>query len=170
MIKIDISSIPDGESTFDLREEPSDLGMELEGGRFDSPVRVNLDVTRNGDEVFLRGKARVKVVLECARCLKEYSCDLETPVQLWCELSSSETGGGTLPDRENVIEVAAGQKYIDLTDHVRSELLVLVPLKPLCREDCKGLCPRCGTDLNIGKCSCENEEHDSRWDALKKLK
>jgi uncharacterized protein len=170
VIKIDISSIPDGESAFDLSEDPSDLGMELEGGSFESRVEVNLDVNRNGDEVFLKGKARVRAILECGRCLKEYSHDLETPLQLWCRLSCSETEGGTLPERENVIELAAGQKYIELTDHVRSELLVVVPLKPLCREDCKGLCPKCGADLNIRKCSCQNEEHDSRWDALKKLK
>jgi uncharacterized protein len=84
----------------------------------------------------------------------------------------AEEGGaaGHEEEREHVIEMPAGAKYVDLSDHVRSELLVIVPLKPLCGSGCKGLCPSCGANLNEAPCSCEADERDSRWDALKKLK
>ena len=82
------------------------------------------------------------------------------------------TGGEQMDmgERDSVIEVPAGGKHVDLADHVRSELLVVIPLKPLCGDKCRGLCPVCGTNLNVGSCSCDSDSHDSRWDALKKVK
>jgi len=58
----------------------------------------------------------------------------------------------------------------DLTDMVRQELLLALPMKPLCSEECKGLCPRCGVNLNIETCDCRVKGMDSRWEGLKDLK
>jgi uncharacterized protein len=169
VIKLDIGTIPEGSSEVALSVEAAELGEPPEDIRLETPVEVRLSVTRNGDDIFLKGKARVGAVLECARCLEKYSLVLESPVGVWCILGA----GGESADageRENVIEVAADRKYVDLTDHLRSELLVLIPLKPLCKAECKGLCPKCGVNLNVGGCSCDTNTHDSRWDALKKIK
>ena len=170
MIKLDIGSLPDGVSHVDLTAEASELGVSLESARLESPVEVKLDIDRRGDEIFLKGRASVKAVLECARCLEEYCYVLESPVELLCMIGGEPGEVGGCEDRENVIEARGGTKYVDLADHVRSELLVLIPLKPLCQESCKGLCPMCGTNLNISACTCDTKSDDSRWDALKKLK
>ena len=170
MIKLDIGKLPEGASHVDLTADASALGVTLEDGRLESPVEVSLDVNRKGDDILLRGWASVKAVLECGRCLEEYVCLLKSPVELWCMPRGEGEGANGCEDRENVIEITGGARYVDLADHVRSELLVLVPLKPLCDEACKGLCPKCGTNLNNTACGCDIDNHDSRWNALKKLK
>jgi uncharacterized protein len=89
---------------------------------------------------------------------------------MWCILGAESRRAGRFDNRENVVELPAGAKSVDLTEYVRSELLVTVPFKPLCKETCKGLCPRCGTDLNAGSCECKPEQAESRWEALRHLK
>jgi uncharacterized protein len=170
VIKLDIGLIPEGSSHLDLSADASELGVEMEGGGLQSPVTVSLDVNRTGNDIFLRGKANVTAMLECARCLDEYTLVLEVPVELWCLVASGTDEKEAGVERENVIEVPVRGKYVDLSDYLRSELLVVVPLKPLCKPDCQGLCPRCGANLNAAGCSCETEGHDNRWDALKKIK
>jgi uncharacterized protein len=167
VIKLDIGSIPEDESHVDLTADASELEVTLEGARLEASVKVGLDIDRKGNDILLRGTASVRAVLECARCLDEYALIIEAPVHLWCIVGAdtSESEG-----REDVIEVPTGAKYADLTDYLRSELVVLVPFKPLCREDCKGLCPICGANLNVTRCSCDAGGYDSRWDALRNIK
>jgi uncharacterized protein len=166
MLRLDIGSLPDGLTHVDLTADTSEWGDVPDGGRLESPVRVSLDVTRNGRDIFARGSAGVMSVLECGRCLEEYVYALEAPIELWVIVG----GEPDSEERENVIEVPAGAGYADLTGHVRSELLLQVPLKQLCRADCRGLCPVCGANLNSAPCGCRAESHDARWEDLRNLK
>jgi len=169
VIKLDIGSIPEGASEIDLTVDAAELGAPPEDMCFEGPVEVRLSANRNGNDIFLKGKAAVKSVLQCGRCLEEYSLVLECPIGVWCVIGA----GGEQTDmgeRDSVIEVPASSKYVDLADHVRSELLMLAPFKPLCGDRCRGLCPVCGTNLNVGSCSCEGDSHNNRWDALKEIK
>jgi uncharacterized protein len=168
MLKIDIGSIPDGSSELDVSADASELDVSLEGARLTGPVELRLSVTRNGDDILLRGTARVQAIFECARCLEEYRLVLEAPIELWCIAGAgSQASDG---ERDNVLELPAGARQADLTDYIRSELVVLLPLKPLCSDTCRGLCPVCGVNLNFHECSCRRESGDGRWDALKKIK
>jgi uncharacterized protein len=171
VLRIEIDSIPEGASHIDLLEEATGLNVGEESGivSFDSPLRLSLDATRSGGEIVLRGRAGVDVAFECARCLKTYKARLEAGINILCLLGEKPAGDAD-GCREGVIEVPANARFIDITDEVRSELMVGLPVKPLCDEACKGLCPVCGADLNETQCSCERGGHDSRWDALKKLK
>ena len=169
MIKLDIGRVPDGHSHLDLTADASELEACLEDGWLESPVSLSLDLDRRGGDIFIKGKAGVRAVLGCSRCLKEYSLELESSLDLWF-IVGGEPDVAAEEDRENVIRVPAGAKFVDLADPVRSELFVLLPLKPLCDEACKGLCPRCGIDLNDSSCSCCSDDHDGRWDALKRIK
>ncbi len=171
MIRIELDSIPDGPSHIDLVEDACELEVAEESGiaSFESPVRLALDIVRSSGEVLVRGRVAVDVALECARCLKRYETALEAPLNIMCVF------GKLAPDgvdgcRDGVIEVPARARYIDISGEVRGELVVRLPLKPLCDAACKGLCPRCGADLNETSCSCRPDEHDSRWEALNKLK
>ena len=166
MLKLDIDSLPEGHSHKDLREDASELDIVIDGGRLVSPVTASLDIDRNGDEIFVAGRATVATEMECARCLKPYAFVLGAPIQIVVMVGDVEEGA----EREGLMQVARGTGYVDLSDEVRSELLLRVPLKPLCSEDCRGLCPTCGADLNSGKCSCGSAPGDPRWDALKRLK
>ena len=171
MIKIELDSIPDGSSHFDLVEDACELGIAEGGGivSFESPVRLALDIMRSSGEIVIRGRVGVEAILDCARCLKAYKAGLEAPLNIMCifgELAPDNVEGC----RDGVIEIATNARYIDISEEVRSELMVRLPVKPLCDAACKGLCPSCGADLNETNCSCKPGEHDSRWDALKKIK
>jgi uncharacterized protein len=169
LIKLDIGRVPEGHSQVEMEVEASELEAVLEDGSLESPVKLCLDLDRRGSDMFIRGTVQARAVLGCSRCLKEYSLELEPSLELWCTVGSESEAAGE-EDRENVIQVPPGARFADLADAVRSELLVLLPLKPLCDKECKGLCPRCGIDLNVSSCSCRPEGHDSRWDALDKIK
>jgi uncharacterized protein len=166
MLRLDIGSLPDGATHVDLVGDTSEWGDVPDGGHIEPRVSVGLDVTRNGRDIFMKGRANVEAVLECGRCLEQYRVTLEAPLDLWV-IVGGEAGD---EERENVIEIPAGAGYVDLTEHVRSELLLQVPLKQICRTDCKGLCPVCGTNLNVRTCGCHVETHDARWEDLKKLR
>lgn len=165
-MKIDLASLPEGSTHVDLTGDTREWGDVLEGGHLEPRVGVSLDLTRNGRDIFVKGSARATAALECGRCLEDYVLPLEIPIELWVIL-----GGETeSEERENVIEIPAGAGYADLTDHVRSEILLQIPLKQICKADCRGLCPVCGVNLNAGSCGCHVESHDARWEALKKFK
>jgi uncharacterized protein len=168
VIRIDIGSLPEGDSHLDLEEDASQLDVDLEGVRLVSPVKVALDVSRNGDQIVLAGRVRVGAVLECARCLEECEYTLGGPVGAVVLVGEAPQEG--VPDEEDVLRVPGSAKYADITEQIRSELLVRVPLKALCKEDCRGLCPSCGINLNCERCSCRAMSGDPRWDGLKDVK
>ena len=168
MLRIFLDTIEEGLSHVDLTAEASDLTSGFEGGHLVSPVTASLEISRTGNEIVITGTVSVKAVLECARCLDEFVMDLESPIEIVCMVGAGSKA--ELPEREGVIELPSSAGYVDLTDETRSSLLVLLPLKPLCSPNCQGLCPRCGTNLNRGTCSCAREDYDSRWDALKRFK
>jgi len=74
-----------------------------------------------------------------------------------------------LPEEPGVFTISE-QHILDLTEAIRQNAIVAIPMKPLCREDCAGICPKCGKDLNQGECGCPTEEVDPRWAKLLKLK
>jgi uncharacterized protein len=174
VIRLDIGSLPEGTSHLDIEEDPSCLEIDLEGGRLLAPLKISLDVVRTGDQIYVTGGASVKAFFECARCLDEYSCVIEGPIQMVVMIGDEASGPGEdeaeAHGEEGLMKIGRGAKSIDLTDAVRTELLVRAPLKPLCKNDCRGMCPKCGANLNKGACSCEAEDRDSRWDALKRFR
>lgn len=171
MIRIELDAIPEGSSHVDLLEEASELGVAEDSGvlSFESPLRVALHASRSASEIVLRGTAGVDVAFDCARCLKRYRTRLEAGLSILClfdKVAEDDVDGC----REGVIEIPSNSRFIDISGEVRSELMVHLPVKPLCDEACRGLCPMCGANLNEMTCSCEPDEHDSRWDALKNVK
>lgn len=135
-----------------------------------SPVTADLRLTSTGAGIMVEGKLQVKVRLRCSRCLEEFTRVLEIPLR---ELYREE-GQATFPAtkeeqaHEEGVTTFTGET-IDLTEMVRDTLLTALPMKALCREDCRGLCPRCGKNLNQGECSCPKREPDPRLAVLSML-
>ena len=115
MIRLDIGSLPEGHSHWDLEEDVSELDVVLEGGRLVSPVNISLEIDKNDDEIFLVGRATVRAELECARCLEAYDLVLAAPFEAVLLIGEGED------DRENLIRVPGGTSSVDLTDQVRTE-------------------------------------------------
>ena len=113
--------------------------------------------------VLVTGPVTGSVVLQCARCLKQLPSKVSVEV---CELFYGP--GHEAPEDEDAYSVKGVE--IDLEPMLRDAVALALPLNPVCGEDCKGLCPRCGRDLNLNACTCTEEEGDPRWAALDALR
>jgi uncharacterized protein len=134
--------------------------------RLPEPLRVRLEAQYAGRDVVVRGELSGKVRLPCRRCLTEVTAELDEEVA-WvfrAGLSQVEAEASeiyTLPERGDELELA---------DPIREQVILAVPQYAICRDDCRGLCPRCGTNLNEEQCDCEPVEMDFRWAALSQLR
>lgn len=129
------------------------------------PVRL-MHVT-NG--VLVQGDLEADVDLECARCLEPVTVNVDIPVEeTFAPTIDIVTGQTIRPEEEDQALWIDEHHMLDLSEVLRQDLLVALPLHVLCRSDCKGLCPTCGQNLNEGTCDCEAEP-DPRWAQLTEL-
>lgn len=126
-------------------------------------ARVQLGATGRG--VLAVGQASTVGVWECSRCLTRYECPLTAHFSVEFRPLGEEAPEDGAEERE--VQTFTGQ-WVELTEVIRQSLILDMPMKPLCREDCLGLCPECGADLNQGRCHCPRA-HDPRWMALSRL-
>lgn len=131
--------------------------------------------TRLNDGVLVQGSLDADVLLECSRCLEPLTLPIEARLEEeYRPTIDVETGRPVrrLPDEQDddTTFTVDHNHMIDLNESVRQALLVALPMKPLCREDCAGLCPQCGANLNEADCGHEMEPADSRWAGLEELK
>lgn len=166
MLKLSLSAVSRGEAQ--VRDEvPPDHPMwEGTGVTLAGPLQVDLTARPVGEGVFVRGTIRGPLRLPCRRCLAVTDHALDEEVDfLFDEIREDEEEA-----EGEVYPLPARGDELDLTDAVREQVLLRVPQYVLCREECRGLCPQCGADLNDAPCGCGPEEEDSPWDALKKIK
>jgi uncharacterized protein len=117
-------------------------------------VRVELRVERSGPRVSVRGMVSSAAHLECVRCLRPYEVEIAADLTVFAEQSGSTRRGEQADlERDHYMLFHDGRK-LDLRETVRESLLLEMPIAPHCREDCRGLCPKCGADLNVGPCGC----------------
>jgi len=130
---------------------------------------LDLHASRNGDEVRLVGRLSAAVEIDCDRCLAVVSMPIEKSFDLLYIPPLRGEEERELGDDD--LSVAFYQRQvIDLDDLVREQVELSLPMGRLCAEDCKGLCPGCGTNLNEAECACAADPADSSWGALSRLK
>lgn len=143
------------------------------------PARFRLRAHKMGDDVFLEGTAEADFEFGCSRCLARYRERLREPFRIVLE----PAGGRVPPEPEGVEalsregvwlgeELDAGWYRggeIDLTRYLQEVVALALPVQPLCREDCRGLCPRCGVDRNRESCSCAEASPGSPFAVLRRL-
>ena len=122
-------------------------------------------------DIRLRGRLSAGLELQCARCLEPLRQDVKRDFELLYRPLGADAGRDELSvtDAEAEIGYYQGDGLL-LEDALREQVLLALPLKVTCREDCKGLCPQCGKNLNQEQCSCSTEEEDPRWAALKDVR
>ncbi|MGH7457565.1 MAG: YceD family protein [Longimicrobiaceae bacterium] len=138
-------------------------GVEAEPA---APARLELQAREAGEGVLVRGKIRASFRLPCRRCLAGLEVELEDDLNIFFEYEESWREDGPESD---TFPLPEGAREIDLTGPIREHLLLAAPTFALCDERCKGLCPRCGADLNRGECGCEPEPQGGAWDKLKQV-
>lgn len=139
--------------------------------RIVEPIRAEVFVLAQGEGCLLRGSLKGTIALPCDRCMEETRVVLN---QSFDEFEAyPKAGMGDNPAElleRSVITVEGGALFLDLEAFLWEEFSLALPVKPLCRPDCKGLCPSCGKNLNEGPCACSPEEGDPRFAALRQLK
>lgn len=149
-------------------EGPVPGGTEgLVEGRVVGTVRV----LRTHHGLLVNGVVEVETAAVCGRCLADFPRNITLTLEEECYPTVDPSTGRRMapPDEaEGVVHIDTRQ-MLDLSDVLRQYLLTSEPLKALCREDCRGLCPGCGADLNTEKCNCMSTSVDPRWGALADL-
>ena len=157
------------EPTGSTRRFELDDPVPVGEGELRATGRVHLLRTHQG--LLLSATIRVQTEAECGRCLKGIEHQSVVAVEEECFPTVDPSTGRRMfpPDvAEGVLHIDYSQ-MLDLSDVMRQYLLTSEPLKVLCREDCKGICPECGVDLNVDGCKCSQAQVDPRWGALAEL-
>jgi len=134
--------------------------------RFAGPVELSLDVQDAGTGVVARGTVGAEVEQHCRRCLQPVRTPVEEELTLYYRDGLTELEA----QAEEVYPMPARGEMLDLSAAIRENLLLSVPQFALCDENCRGLCPRCGTNLNQFSCDCVVEDEEPRWAALRRLR
>lgn len=166
-MKLDIGALLRGETRliqFDYMLTPENVNSVT----FKSDAHITGKVTDNGGYMRLSLNAKVPFTAECARCLEPindvFSLNMELTVAVKGSVSDKEL-------EENMDEYAVVEdNCIDIDDQVREAIIIDFPMRFLCRDDCPGLCPKCGKKLAYGDCGCSSKkEIDPRFASLQKI-
>jgi len=149
--------------------EPEEIVLEDEHARLTKEPTVTGRISRTGHEVRLRGNISASAEVDCDRCLKTVAVPVETEFDVTYVPTEDYKRSGTaeLQEEDLSLSVFDGET-IDLDELVREQVLLALPARALCGEECKGLCPTCGTDRNANSCDCHSKEIDPRWAGLLK--
>lgn len=177
---ISVDEIKEAGLVLDL-EEPLEafpvLGDVAESGccRFVGPVAIHVRVFQVHEMVEVEGQATARAVFTCGLCLKDFESPVSTSFALtYCralpevEVEDDEEGAELSAEDMGLI-LFEGQE-IDLTEAIQEQLVMALPLRPVCDEACKGLCPQCGADLNTAPCDCRPQDFNIKMAALKDFK
>jgi uncharacterized protein len=146
-------------------------GEEGKPFRFLAPVRVHLTLSRSGRVVLAKSRVRAEMEFLCDRCLEPFSMVLSSDYKASLKPKPTVPAGeewdpeGKSPETE----FYEGDE-IDLAPLIQDQILLSIPPKAVCREDCRGLCQRCGHNLNLGTCPCAESNIDPRLESLKKFR
>jgi len=154
-----------------------DLGAELrQDDKLHTSGRAQLVEEHHGKhklikDIRLNGELSTRVEIACARCLEPVQQDVKREFDLLYRPLGADAGRDEAPVAGTEAEISyyEGEGLL-LEDVLREQVLLAVPVKVICRQDCRGLCPQCGANLNVAKCSCAEPLEDPRWSALKDLR
>jgi uncharacterized protein len=168
---VDLLSLTDEPLTFGFTVGPVEIGLETEGVKIADDIEVKGELSKNAAKTDVRGKIRAPLEIDCTRCLTPVRRELDIVFDVdfvGKEMfpNSKETHLGSSDLDTDILE----GNELDLSQVVREQILLNLPEQITCREDCRGICPTCGKDLNEGECKCSEDEMDPRWAALKDLK
>jgi uncharacterized protein len=153
---------------FNLLEDIAGIDQHLD---IQSPLVGSLTLIRTPDGVLASASAETSLELECCRCLEPFSGPVQLEIEEEFHPSVDIGTGASLPvtDTEQDATVIDEHHVLDLTEVVRQAILLSLPMSPLCQQDCAGLCPLCGQNLNESRCQCATDAVDPRLEVLKQL-
>ena len=152
--------------------------LVLDGGSVELPVDENVRIrdfrfegtlSCSSEDCRVRGSLTGKAVSACDRCLVSFDHDVSMELEAQVDLAGDTGPSGGEEVAEGVIRLVPESGTLDLAGALRAAVILEEPIKNLCRDDCRGLCPVCGVNRNESECDCDTSRRDPRWDALKDL-
>ena len=135
-----------------------------------SLVQGKVRLTRTNRGILVKGTLHIDIEVTCSRCLSLFSCPLTINIEEEYYPTTDVVSGASLPLPDEPGCFTIDEHHIlDLTEALSQYVLLVIPMKPLCRENCAGLCPRCGRELNQGPCGCPPQETELRWSELREV-
>ena len=167
---VDLSQLEGSGNAFDFMIALDTLNLETDELRVKTDIEVSGEISKNAAKTDVSGNVAFAAEIDCTRCLTPiekqivFSFDVTfVPREALIVSEDKELGADDLD-----VDALNGDE-LDMKEIVREQILLTLPEKILCKEDCKGLCEKCGSDLNLIDCSCRDDEIDPRWAALKNL-
>ena len=148
---INLATLAAGASRLETRATAEEL--QLLPSEWPEGVDATLELDRSGELVAIRGHLRYTARLDCVRCLNAF----DLPIGVDMTMVADRAAGGSRLEADLEADrymMFHDGRQLDLREEARESLLLELPITPHCREDCRGLCPRCGADLNEGPCGC----------------
>ncbi len=168
---LNLSRIRTAQERYEKVYKPEAFATGDESFQVAGPVTLAFDIFKDKAQFRLVGRVRTVLELPCDRCLEPFTLPVDAAFDLRYQPHADNTGEGEREIEEDDLSTAFyDNQTIDLGQLMREQFYLSVPMKPLCREDCRGLCAICGTNLNRGACDCKREWEDPRLAALKALK
>jgi len=162
-MKIQLGSLSDGHHEYLLETKPTEVGL---GEGFGGEILVNAVLDKTGNQIYLKANVRTHGSFKCDRCAIPFEAPVSSEFQA-CYITEGEEVVNV--DPEELQMVPPSFSVIDITDDIRQTILLAIPLKLLCSDTCRGLCPRCGLNFNTGSCECSDTIVDSRWEKLREI-
>jgi uncharacterized protein len=166
---LDVDSIRQPHKRFERTDPPAAFEAD-DLFRVSEPVELRFDLHKSQGKVRLVGRLKTAVEVECSRCLETSTVPAEASFDVQYVPAAAAPGEADREVGEDDLDTAFYRDgVIDLRELVREQIYLLLPMKPLCKESCAGLCPACGTNLNTGSCDCSREWEDPRLAPLEAL-
>jgi uncharacterized protein len=162
--RINISNLSEGIHEYIFEAEPSKIGLDE---RFSRTIKLNVTLDKNLHQILLQANMKAEGAFVCDRCLDSFIWQMEEKYSMVYIQGNRSTVD--LKKEEGVQILSPDTNYIDLDEDVRQYVILAIPQKLLCQENCRGLCASCGKNRNTEICTCDGQLKDTRWDALKKL-
>jgi uncharacterized protein len=170
MLSLNLTNIRTQQEHFEQVYRPDQLAAD-DAFKVVAPVQLAFDIFKDKDQFRLVGTVKTRLELPCSRCLEPFALPIDATFDLRYQPHTENSGEGEREVEEDDLTTAFYEnEQIDLGELMREQFYLALPMKPLCREDCKGLCPVCGTNLNAGACNCNSAWEDPRLAALKELR
>ena len=173
-MKIQLSALKEGMNEILFEHTAGSLELQEDeefSSIFENPIHIQINANKIGTQLFIEIIVRTIGNFACDRCLENYTKDLKDRFRLVYSLESDVdiVTGDEASDEGGLRFLTKDKTTIDISEDLRESLLLMVPMKKLCSEDCRGICPQCGANRNIEECNHRDEKIDPRWEALKKL-
>ncbi len=164
MIRVNVETIKDSKGNTLLFQKEADLSnTDIEEISFAGPVNVKIEFTSSGKIIEAEGTIEAAIQRPCDRCLRRAEFLVEAPFK------ETYFPAGTTQDILKDEWISFKNEVIDIEPEVLKSLIMAMPMKILCDQNCRGLCPSCGQNLNTGKCACSHEDIDPRLAELREL-